>query len=761
MLKPIKNDHEDLEIKPRVKAIQWLMIIFSIGLTFVITFYSKKHNDIDIKNRFERDTNQLLELISERLVKYEDALWSGVSTIQTHEGDISYEKWKVFFKSSRIHLKYPGINGIGIIRNIHPSLLKKYLSEQKKSRPEFHIHPKHNRQEFWPITYIEPSFINAKAVGLDMAHETNRYQAAVKARDTGIAQITGPIILVQDLEKTPGFLFYAPFYKGGIYNTEEKRQQNFMGLVYAPFVFKNIMKGILEKSKRNIGIRILDSKLELYNELHKNEMDFDPNPLFKTQRSVEEYGRTWTFDIWSSQSFREKNVHFESYIALGAGIIINILIIWFFILLARDNKKMIILAKNLNFGFIAKTKDLNDLNDRLQIEITERRKAEFIAHEANMAKSNFLARMSHEIRTPLNGIVGCSDILTGSDLNDEDKKLIDMIVLSSDRLKSTVDEILDFSKIQNQGLNKNLSIFEIIPLIEESCAIVEKTKTSKRNNFKIDINSDVPKNIFTDKGFLERILLNLLSNSNKHTESGKISINVSSDREDRGDIWIKFKVSDTGDGIDKNYLNTIFDPFSQEDESLTRKHDGTGLGMPIVKELVSILGGDIQIESQKNIGTDVTFTICTKDCSAENPDALYEEIENNDYSNLSKEIQLKILLVDDDDICLATEGTLLKNMGYETDMAVDGQDALRACEKIHYDLVLMDIRMPVMNGIEATKEILKLTSKKPPIIIATTGDATVENIDNCLEVGMTDFISKPFRRKEIAYVLKKYFVVNN
>ena len=181
-----------------------------------------------------------------------------------------------------IDVKYPGINGIGVIHYIDQERLPSYLTEQRRDRPDYSIHPAHNVGEYWPITYIEPLSSNAAAVGLDMAHETNRYSAARKARDTGQAQLTWPIVLVQDAEKTPGFLFYAPFYEGGRYDTIKERRKHFVGLVYAPFVIKKLVQGTLQKSKRHVGIQILDGNDTLYDEHVSSEVDYDPDPLFNS-----------------------------------------------------------------------------------------------------------------------------------------------------------------------------------------------------------------------------------------------------------------------------------------------------------------------------------------------------------------------------------------------------------------------------------------------------------------------------------------------
>jgi CHASE1-domain containing sensor protein len=171
----------------------WLVVVLSIFLTVFAWYFSKKQVDEKSRIQFLRESDHVVELISERMKKYEDGLWGGVAAIQAKGGDISHQAWRIFAENLRIDTKYPGINGIGVIHYVPRGKLNSYLEKQRQDRPDYKVHPEHNGNELFPITHIEPVNINAKAVGLDMAHEVNRYTAAKKARDTGLAQITGPI----------------------------------------------------------------------------------------------------------------------------------------------------------------------------------------------------------------------------------------------------------------------------------------------------------------------------------------------------------------------------------------------------------------------------------------------------------------------------------------------------------------------------------------------------------------------------------------
>ncbi len=294
-----------LEKLDALHGFHWVVVLGSLFLTFGAWYISKTQVEEKNKIRFEREADQIKNLVLERMQKYEDALWAGVGYIRASGGDINFNNWSYYADAIHIEEKYPGINGMGVIHSISKARLSTYLTKQRKLRPNYKIYPKHEENEYLPISYIIPVKGNQKAVGLDMAHETNRFVSAKKAIDTGEARITGPITLVQDKEKTPGFLFYAPFYRGGTYTNIRERREKIVGMVYAPFIVKKLMNGVLAKQSRHINIKISDQNFVLYNEHNFNSIDFDPKPLFQETSKIPLYGRTWDFEIWSAKSFRQ------------------------------------------------------------------------------------------------------------------------------------------------------------------------------------------------------------------------------------------------------------------------------------------------------------------------------------------------------------------------------------------------------------------------------------------------------------------------
>lgn len=336
-----------IERSSRLRWFHWAIILSSLLLTFGAWYVAKTQLEIRNKNIFDREASRIVEMISERMKKYEDALWSGVASIHAQDYDIDYTKWKRFSDKLSIEERYPGINGIGVIYDIKESELESFLQDERSLRPDFKIHPPHDQSDSFPITYIEPFDVNKEAVGLDMAHEENRYEAFKLARDTMMAKITGPITLVQDAEKTPGFLFYAPFYKKAELDTVAQRREGFIGAVYAPFIIKNLMRGTLETERRHVGIKITDDDLVLYDELTSDSSSYDAQPLFSSKILVSVYGRSWMFDIQTDQSFRSIAASSRPWVILFSGLVIDSLLLGLFLFLAHSNRRALKFARSM------------------------------------------------------------------------------------------------------------------------------------------------------------------------------------------------------------------------------------------------------------------------------------------------------------------------------------------------------------------------------------------------------------------------------
>ncbi len=425
----------------------WAIVALSLLLTFFAWNYSKSALDERVELQFDREAEQVVELVRERMQKYEDVLWSGVALVRASGDEVEYEELRTYVNNLNVEKKYPGINGIGVIHAIPEAAVSDYLAEHRKRLPDFKIHPQHEGEEFYPITYIIPEKENAKAVGLDMAHESNRFTAAKKARDSGMAQITGPINLVQAEEKTAGFLFFAPYFAGGTYETVEERQQNFLGMVYAPFVVKKLMKGTLEKEKRHVGLRLVDGDEVIYDEHVATEQDFDPDPLFKKTIDVAINGRSWTFDIWSAKSFRQASTDSQPLTILLGGIVIDTLLIGMFLSISRASKRALGYADSMTVQLLTKAEELQASQDKLAERATQ-------LENSNHELEQFAYVASHDLQEPLRKVASYGGLLRddcGEDLSEDGHHYLDVVIDGANRMKALVSDLLSFSRITSRG----------------------------------------------------------------------------------------------------------------------------------------------------------------------------------------------------------------------------------------------------------------------------------------------------------------------
>ncbi len=350
-----------LEAAGRLRWFHWVIILTSLAVTLFAWTMARNTNQQQIDERFDREAHQVIELISERMTRYEDALWGGVAALSTEDKVLTETAWRNYSDSLKIRDKYPGVNGIGVIDYVKPEAIGGYLRQSQELRPDFRVFPEHDQNEYWPITFIEPLSENMAALGLDIAHETNRLTAAKKARDTGTAQITGPITLVQDARKTPGFLFYAPHYASPNLATQTERRENFVNLVYAPFVFERLMIGTLEMDRRLIRLRISDEGVNLFDEVGTVEADSRAEPLRKTQITKQIYGRSWVFDIESNEAFELSTKNYKPLMVLLSGLGVEALIIALFIMLARANRRAVRFAGEMAQAYEKKSNLLGNI----------------------------------------------------------------------------------------------------------------------------------------------------------------------------------------------------------------------------------------------------------------------------------------------------------------------------------------------------------------------------------------------------------------
>ena len=377
-------------------------------------------------------------------------------------------------------------------------------------------------------------------------------------------------------------------------------------------------------------------------------------------------------------------------------------------------------------------------------------KARLEAESAYKAKSNFLSVMSHELRTPLNGIVGATNLLKYEQITPSQKSYLDILEHSSDQMLSLVNNILDFSKIEIGKINLDRNTFNLKKLLEKISKSFE-SKTTEKLAFKINVDNRLDKTIISDDLRLMQIVNNLLSNAFKFTKTGFVELNATLEKQERKELSISFFVKDTGLGIKEEQAHKIFESFEQADKSTTRNYGGTGLGLSISKQLVELFGSELTLESIYGQGSTFKFNI-----NAELDETIV--LEETKTENIEKLTGLNILVVEDNGVNMLILTTFLKKWDATFSKASNGIQALKAFNENKYDLILMDLEMPEMDGYTAIKEIRKFDTEIP--VLAFTA-ALYDNMSNDLiSRGFNDFVHKPFNPQDLFKKLSEYALVN-
>jgi len=398
------------------------------------------------------------------------------------------------------------------------------------------------------------------------------------------------------------------------------------------------------------------------------------------------------------------------------------------------------------------TEVFNDMISQIEIQNKELQKTKEQAIQSLKIKEQFLANMSHEIRTPMNAVLGFTELLLGTNLTVQQVDYLHNIKISAENLLVIINDILDFSKMEAGRIELEKIDFNLRNLIERLRKTLNYEASKKNLDLTIHIEQNVPLMLIGDPVRINQILTNLISNSLKFTHEGGVSVHVELIGIEEDMYHLKFSVSDTGIGIDNSKLGKIFESFNQESSSTTRKYGGTGLGLTISKQLVELQGGEIMVNSTIGEGSVFSFTLpLQKSTKSILTELISDEDDSTVNVNLNITKNIKVLLAEDNKINQVFALTLLKNFHFQVEIANDGVETIDMLKQYPFDIVLMDLHMPRMDGYEATVHIR--TQMPEPIcnipIIALTAAATRAEVENCLTIGMNEFISKPFKANEL------------
>ncbi len=584
------------------------------------------------------------------------------------------------------------------------------------------IGPARERAEYFPVYFLETLQRNEPAFGFDVGAEPRRRAALEQARDAAQPTATPLLRLAQETGSQRGFLVLQPLYRGPA-NTVEERRSALTGFAVAVFRIGDLVEAALRPAEtKGIAVTITD------------EAEHDVIHGAATNAVAAEDGWTTDFDIanrhWTlhfqpTAAFRGARFFFwQSWSVLAVGLVITLL-----------------LAAYLR-NYYRRAAEIAKSNEALLAEIDIRKGAEAAAESANRAKSEFLANMSHEIRTPMNAILGYSQILLrDSALHPFQRDALATIASSCDHLLHLINEILDLSKIDAGRMELDNADFDLIALVQELTALFQHPCEEKKLGLRVEgLDGLRTLPVRGDEGKLRQVLINLLGNAVKFTERGRVTLWL---KQGERSEWT-FEVSDTGPGISAEVQRAIFEPFQQGPN--VRGSGGTGLGLTIARRQVELMGGTLEVYSESGVGSRFFFSLTLPSATSRlsvGADALRE------VEHLAEGYEVRALVVDDIRENREVLSTLLAVIGCEIILAENGRQALEAVSASRPDIVFMDMRMPEIDGLEATRRIVRDYGAGGLKVVATSASALEHERERYLEAGCDDFVAKPFRGERI------------
>ncbi len=707
----------------------WILIGGFI-VALLVWYFASTVQQKDEEIRFE----QLVRLISDplelRVKRYELALVQATAFFRARNMNVTPDEFKNYVKYMQLFERYPGAQGLSFTVYLPKQRVNLHTGAFSNLNNSYKLWPLlPTRNQFSSIVYLEPSdWRNKRAIGFDMFTEPVRREAMELARDTGEPALTGKLTLIQETEVAaqPGFILYVPIYKNGLStDTIERRREALVAYVSAVFRIHDLMKAIVPEQNDLTDYQLYDSDVSENNLVFDHPNKHSTSPQYTRERSLQLAGRTYVLKVQSLEKFSSS---LRYLIPLSIALIV-------------------ILFSSMVYWFTARLRKTVNVERQTRDEL---RTAKSAAESANAAKSSFLANMSHEIRTPLGVIQGFADLLyEDSELNVDQKESLATIRRNARQLTNLIGEILDLSKVEAKLLDVERVAFSIRDLMEDVRSTLRLKAEEKGLALQIVGDPNLPPTVVSDPTRLRQILVNLIGNAIKFTAQG--SVRVAFSVSESGDFVVV--VRDTGIGMTPQQRDRLFQPFVQGDQSMTRRFGGTGLGLSISRKLAEALGGKLELESSTpKVGSTFKLVIC---CVSDSQTRrhLQSTLKQIQVPDLSLK---NILLVEDSKDNQALIVRMLADTKSNVSLAQNGREGLEAAKQKPYDLILMDIQMPEMDGYQAIQKMREASIAVP--IIALTAHALTEERLKAEALGFNAYLTKPITKAALFNVLDRFLV---
>jgi signal transduction histidine kinase/HPt (histidine-containing phosphotransfer) domain-containing protein len=648
------------------------------------------------------------ELTDKSLLPFQDLIWTR-------------EKWKKYGLPDDMNVPDKGLL---YLRN-HPSCMALGMLRA-------------NGRVKWNPKFEDPALLERRLFGTNermrqMLGEFGKQQGLTLRRGSGSYRGKGGLLLV-----------YSPLK--GI-------EKDHVGVV-AGFDIPELIDSILHPNLApGFAIRIFDGDEEIYRRTGA-EAEYDAE--WGRSQTVRVYEQDWRITIWPTPALMARARASLPKVALVAGSLMASLLALAVYLAQTARRRAAELEKEVAERKLIEQSLAHEITQRKQAE-EELRHAMEAAEAASRAKSQFLANMSHEIRTPMNGILGMTQLTLDGELTDEQRESLELVMQSADHLMSVINDILDFSKIEAGKLALECRTFDLPDSLQTLLKPLELRAREKGLKLHCDLSPAVPRRLLGDVTRLRQILVNLLGNAIKFTAHGEVRlcVEVAEEKEDR--LSVSFAVSDTGIGIPADKLRIIFNAFEQADGSTTRVYGGTGLGLAIAASLVELMGGRIGVESEVGRGTTFRFTACLRRAVVPRSSSEFPALPHQGGEG-TQSAGFRILVAEDNAINQKVVVRMLEKHGHRVTVVGDGREAIAAVERHEFDLVLMDVQMPHLSGLEAARLLRAReegTGRHLPII-ALTAHALKGDRERFLQAGMDGYVAKPIQPEGLFEEIAKY-----